>query len=86
MFKFERNSSYMMPAHFGPRPVGKATGWYRDVTAMAVSYLTDRQKLAARLPAPFEVGEGMAQLASTPMSSSAAAFSGSRFNTSPHVA
>ncbi len=57
MFKFERNSSYMMPAHFGPRPIGKATGWYRDVTAMAVSYLTDRQKLAAHLPAPFEVGE-----------------------------
>ena len=36
MFKFERNSSYMMPAHFGPRPVGKATGWYRDVTALTV--------------------------------------------------
>ena len=30
MFKFERNRSYMMPAHFGPRDTGgKATGWYR---------------------------------------------------------
>jgi acetoacetate decarboxylase len=58
MFKFERNRSYMMPAHFGPRDTGgKATGWYRDVTVVAVSYLTDRGKLASYLPEPFEVGE-----------------------------
>ena len=35
----------------------KASGWYRDVTAMVVSYLTDRDQLARYLPEPFEVGE-----------------------------
>ena len=57
MFKFNPNASYMMPAHFGPRPMHpKSSGWYRDVTVMAISYLTDREKLAAMLPEPFEVG------------------------------
>lgn len=56
MFEFDRNSSYMMPAHFGPRPISpKASGWYRDVTTMVVPFLTDREKLAAYLPQPFEV-------------------------------
>jgi aldehyde:ferredoxin oxidoreductase len=50
--------SYRMPAHFGPTPVNaKASGWYRDVTMMIVPYLTDRAKLAALLPEPFEVAE-----------------------------
>ena len=50
MFKFDPNSSYMMPAHFGPRQFSpKASGWYRDVTAMVVSYLTDPEQLAAYL-------------------------------------
>lgn len=58
MFKFDPNRSYMMPAHFGPRgPNPKASGWYRDVTTMVVSYLTDREELARYLPEPFEVGE-----------------------------
>ena len=58
MFKFNPNASYMMPAHFGPRPMHpKSSGWYRDVTVMAISYLTDREKLAAMLPEPFEVGD-----------------------------
>ncbi len=58
MFEFDPNSSYMMPAHFGPRPMSpKASGWYRDVTAMVVTYRTDRDLLASYLPEPFEVGE-----------------------------
>jgi acetoacetate decarboxylase len=58
MFHIDPNGSYLMPAHFGPRHIGgKASGWYRDVTMMVVSYLTDADKLAAYLPAPFEVAE-----------------------------
>jgi acetoacetate decarboxylase len=58
MFKPDPNQSYVMPAHFGPRYIGeKTSGWYRDVTAMTVSYRTDREKLAAYLPEPFEVAE-----------------------------
>jgi len=48
----------MMPAHFGPVNFGpKNSGWYRDVTMMVVSYLTNREKLAAYLPESLEVGE-----------------------------
>lgn len=58
MFTIDPNQSYVMPAHFGPRYIGeKTSGRYRDCTAMTVSYVTDREKLAAYLPAPFEVGE-----------------------------
>jgi 3-hydroxyacyl-CoA dehydrogenase len=58
MFKFNPHERYMMPAHFGPVPQGeKSSGWYHDVTMMVVPYLTDREKLAAMLPHPFEVGE-----------------------------
>ena len=58
MFTFDPNGSYVMPAHFGPRPMHpKASGWYHDVTAMSISYLTDRDRLAAHLPAPFEVAD-----------------------------
>ncbi len=58
MFTFKPDQSYVMPAHFGPRYIGeKTSGRYHDCTVMAVSYLTDRQQLAAYLPAPFEVGE-----------------------------
>lgn len=57
MFRIDPRCAYAMPAHFGPRPIGKATGWYRDVTMMIVPYLTDREKLAAMLPEPFSVGE-----------------------------
>ncbi len=57
-FTFDPESSYVMPAHFGPRPVSpKASGWYHDVTAMTVPYLTDRDRLAELLPAPFEVAD-----------------------------
>jgi len=58
MFKFSPHERYMMPAHFGPSNQDeRASGWYRDVTAMIVPYLTDREKLAALLPEPFSVGE-----------------------------
>ena len=58
MFKFEAGRSYMMPAHFGARYAGPGTsGWYRDVTALTVSYVTDREKLAALLPPKFSVAE-----------------------------
>lgn len=58
MFKLEPDQRYAMPAHFGPTYIGeKTSGVYHDVTAMAVSYLTDRNKLAAYLPAPFRVAD-----------------------------
>ncbi len=58
MFRFDPNSSYAMPAHFGPRPLHpKASGWYHDVTAITVSYLTDGELLASHLPEPFELGD-----------------------------
>ena len=58
MFRIDPHQSYMMPAHFGPRRFSpKASGWYRDVTSMTVPFLTDREKLAAYLPAPFEVAD-----------------------------
>jgi hypothetical protein len=58
MFVLDPAQSYMMPAHFGPRYIGeKTSGWYRDCTVMAISYITDREKLAAYLPPPYEVGE-----------------------------
>jgi acetoacetate decarboxylase len=58
MFTLDPNQSHLMPAHFGPRYIGeKTSGMYHDCTVMAVSYITDREKLAAYLPEPFEVGE-----------------------------
>lgn len=58
MFTLDPMQSYMMPAHFGPRYIGeKTSGWYHDVTMMVVSYITDRDQLAAYLPEPYEVAE-----------------------------
>jgi acetoacetate decarboxylase len=58
MFEFDPKGRYMMPAHFGTPKTDRApSGWYHDVTSMIVSYVTDREKLAAYLPAPFEVAE-----------------------------
>ena len=58
MKALDPHSPHQMPAHFGPRPQSpKSSGWYRDVTAMVVSYVTDRDQLAAYLPPPFEVDE-----------------------------
>jgi acetoacetate decarboxylase len=55
MFSFEPKLPHLMPAHFGPRPVGRATGHYRDVTSIIITYLTDEKKLAAWLPPPFRL-------------------------------
>ncbi|ACL01962.1 Acetoacetate decarboxylase [Desulfatibacillum aliphaticivorans] len=57
MFKFDPYQQYMMPAHFGPRNRKAPSGWYHNVTSMVVSYRTDREKLSAYLPEPFEVAE-----------------------------
>jgi len=58
MFTLEPNKRYAMPAHFGPSYTGeKTSGVYHDCTVMALSYVTDREKLAVYLPEPFEVGE-----------------------------
>jgi acetoacetate decarboxylase len=58
MFEFDPHGSYMMPAHFGPRPLSpKSSGWYRDVTSMTVAFVTDRECLARYLPADFSVAE-----------------------------
>ncbi len=57
MHQLDPRGTHMMPAHFGPRPQSpRATLWYRDVTSMSVAFLTDPEKLAAYLPAPFAVG------------------------------
>lgn len=58
MFEFDPAGRYMMPAHFGaPKIEGVPSGWYHDVTTMNVSYLTDRERLAAYLPEPFAVAD-----------------------------
>ena len=54
MFKLDPRESYMMPAHFGPRHFG-GSGWYHDVRMMAMPYITDAEKLAAYIPAPYKV-------------------------------
>lgn len=58
MFEFDPAGRYLMPAHFGsPKIEGEPSGWYHDVTTMNVSYVTDRDKLAAHLPKPFSVAD-----------------------------
>ena len=58
MFEFDPHGSYMMPVHFGPRPLSpKSSGWYRDVTSMTVSFLTDREQLGKYLPAGYSVAQ-----------------------------
>lgn len=58
MFTIDPYRTHIMPAHFGPMNMGpKISGWYRDVTMMVVSYLTDREKLAGYLPESLEVAE-----------------------------
>lgn len=58
MAKLDPKLGYLMPAHFGPRYFGeKTSGWYRDVTSLVVSYVTDRDALQALLPDCFEVAE-----------------------------
>jgi hypothetical protein len=51
----QTGQQYMMPAHFGAMPVGEGSLEYLDVTTMAVSYLTDPDRLARLLPHPMRV-------------------------------
>ncbi|PLW86993.1 acetoacetate decarboxylase [Halioglobus japonicus] len=47
-----------MPVHFGPRPTSpRSSGWYRDVTSMTLSFLTDAEHVAQYLPQPYSVAE-----------------------------
>jgi acetoacetate decarboxylase len=58
MFELDPHGSYMMPAHFGPRPLSpKSSGWYRDVTSMTFAFLTEPKALAAYLPSPWRVAD-----------------------------
>jgi hypothetical protein len=57
MFSFDPNEMYHMPAFFGPISRRFVSGKYNRVTNIIVSYLTDADKLAAYIPAPFEVAE-----------------------------
>ncbi len=45
----------MMPAHFGPRPLGGSTGMYHDVTTLTLSYSTEFEALARYIPRPFRL-------------------------------
>ena len=58
MFELDPHGSYMMPAHFGPRPLSpRSSGWYRDVTSMTFAFVTDPGALAQYLPAPYRVAD-----------------------------
>ena len=54
MFTPNSDSLYLMPAHFGGidenQENERPTGWYHDVTVLAVSYVTDHEALARHLP------------------------------------
>jgi acetoacetate decarboxylase len=57
MFEFDNSRRYMMPFAFGPRPGGRGSARYNDVTAMSISYLTDRDQLARYVIKPFELAD-----------------------------
>ena len=58
MFSLDPSATYLMPAHFGPRYTGeKSSGWYRDVTVLAVPFRTERASLERLLPPGFEVAD-----------------------------
>lgn len=52
-FTFNPDEGYLMPAHFGP-PQNLRVGRYQDTTQYVVTYVTDKDTLAAVLPEPFE--------------------------------
>lgn len=58
MFKFDDNYTYGMPPHFGGDEGGNYVPLpYDDVTAIAISYLTDEASLAQYVPDSFELLE-----------------------------
>jgi acetoacetate decarboxylase len=52
-YKFQSNTSYLMPTNFGPVR-GQRVAHYGDLTQLAILYLTEKDALAALLPEPFE--------------------------------
>jgi len=58
MFSLDPSATYLMPVHFGPRYTGeKSSGWYHDVTVLAVPFRTERASIEALLPSCFEVAD-----------------------------
>ena len=53
-FTFRPDNGYFMPVSFGPAPELFKTLAYKEILGIEVSFLTDKDALAARLPAPFE--------------------------------
>ncbi len=52
-YKFQPDAGYFMPANFGPIRRQDVLH-YQDVTRINISYVTDKDALAALLPQPFE--------------------------------
>ena len=58
MFHFDDDYTYRMPAHFGGVKGGDLHDLqYDDVTSIAISYVTDEDKLAQYVPDAFEIVE-----------------------------
>ncbi|MEI8333160.1 MAG: acetoacetate decarboxylase family protein [Chloroflexota bacterium] len=58
MFHFDDDFTYRMPAHFGGVRGGDLHDLqYDDVTSIAISYLTDEERLAQYVPDAFEITE-----------------------------
>lgn len=58
MFKFDENSSYRMPAHFGGcQGSGLSNLFYKDVTSINVNYRTDKRQLEQYVPEAFQILE-----------------------------
>ena len=53
-FTFKPNAGYFMPVSFGPAPEMFKTLVYKEILGIEVSFLTDKDALAALLPEPFE--------------------------------
>lgn len=52
-YTFKPNTGYLMPANFGPTR-SRDVAHYGEVTRLSISYVTDKDALAALLPEPFE--------------------------------
>ena len=53
-FTFKPDAGYFMPVSFGPAPELFKTLVYKETLGIEVSFLTDKDALAALLPEPFE--------------------------------
>lgn len=52
-YTLQPNTGYLMPASFGPVR-RQDTLHYQEVTRLSISYVTEKDALAALLPEPFE--------------------------------